>query len=114
MKLPIVLKDKYTLILFALSFVILAFAFSIAYVNLSDANSLMVVHFDSYRGVDFFGAKSDVYNILTISLIIWLINLFLTNKFYFRERFLSYALATGTILFMVLILIAVNVIISVN
>lgn len=114
MTVPIIFKDKFTVAVFAASLVVLAVAFWFAYGNLADADSLLVIHFDSYKGIDFFGDRKDVFDILLTSGIIWLVNLVLANEFYFRERVLSYFIASATLLFTVLILIGVNVIISVN
>jgi len=89
-------------------------AFGIAYVNILDNRNLLVIHFDSFRGADFFGDRRDVADILITGAIVWIINLWLAHELYFRERFLSYLLAAGTLLFSVLILIAIRVIIFIN
>ena len=112
--LPIILKDKYTRLALIAAFLFLLFAFSSAYVNLADNQSLMVIHFDSFRGADFFGDKNDVFEILMSAAAVLLINAFLANELYFRERILSYLIVFATMVFMVLILAGVNVIISIN
>ncbi len=111
---PILLKDKYTFWAFALSLAVFVFIFFIAYVNLWGAGNLLIIHSDIFKGADFFGNYQDVFGIITVAGVAWILNLALAQFFYFRERFLSYALAFSTIIFMVLILIAVNVIISIN
>lgn len=114
MVIPKILKNKYTLFLFIASAVVLVAAFSIAYVSIWDVSNLLVIHFDSFKGIDFLGSSSDIIDILVISFIIWLINIILANEFYYREKFLSYAIATLTLVYMILILVAINVIISTN
>lgn len=111
---PIILRDKYILLIFAASAVILVIAAATAFINLSGANNLLVIHFDSYKGVDFFGEKYDVFEIVFTAMAIFLINLFLTNEFYSREKFLSYIFAVNTLIVSILISIAVNAIISIN
>ncbi|OGY63723.1 MAG: hypothetical protein A3I89_03570 [Candidatus Harrisonbacteria bacterium RIFCSPLOWO2_02_FULL_41_11] len=111
---PIILKDKYTVFAFALSAAILIIGFGITYTNLAGTDGLLVIHFDNFRGADFFGAKSAVFGILAMALVTLAINFFLADEFYFKERFLSYLLASVTAIFSILILMAVNVIISVN
>ncbi|OGY67789.1 MAG: hypothetical protein A3B16_02910 [Candidatus Zambryskibacteria bacterium RIFCSPLOWO2_01_FULL_45_43] len=111
---PAVLKDKYLTSLFLISAILLVISFSFAYVNFSDTFNLLVIHFDSFRGIDFLGDRSDVAAILGTAAVVFLINGLLAHVFYFRERFLSYALAVGTVFFSLLILIGINVIISVN
>ncbi len=114
MAVPIIFKNKYLTPIFTVSAIVWVIVFSLAYVGILDNQNLLVIHFDSYKGADFFGNRGDVADILITAAIIWLINLFLANEFYFKERFLSYVLASGTLVFMVLILLAVNVIINVN
>lgn len=114
MRVPAIIKDKYTAFAFAAAAAILVIGFSIFHVNLWDSKDILVIHFDKFKGVDFFGDTSDVLDILITAAFVWLINIVLANKFYFRERFLSYLLAFSTLLFIILILIGVNVIISVN
>lgn len=85
-----------------------------AVINLWDQRGLLVIHFDSFQGIDFFGNRGDVYEILGVGAVVLVLNLAIANTFYFRERFLSYLVAAGTLLFSLLILMAINVIISVN
>lgn len=111
---PIILKDKYSIAVFAVSAILLIIAFGAAYVNILDNRNLLVIHFDSYKGADFFGDSRDMADILITGVIVWVLNLALANELYFRERFLSYALTASTFLFSVLILIAIRVIIYIN
>lgn len=112
--LPIILKDKYLTPVFTLSAIIWVVSFSLVYVNILDAANVLVIHFDSFNGADFFGGKSDVFDIIVTAAIIWILNLALAQLFYYRERFLSYLLAGSTLVYMALILLAVNAIINVN
>ena len=112
--LPTILKDKQINWVFAAGLLILIIGFILAFSSLRGAGNLLVIHFDSFNGADFFGNKSDVVDILILSVIIWLINLFLANEFYYRERFLSYFFAYSSLIFSILILLAINAIISVN
>jgi len=111
---PIIIKDKYTFFTFAFAALFLIVACLIAYVNFIDINNILVIHSDGYKGVDFFGNKSDILDILLTAAVIFFINVLLANEVYFKERLLSYALAVCTLLFSALILIAVNAIISFN
>ena len=111
---PTIIKDKFTAIPFALSAVFLVVAFSYAYVNFADFQNLLIVHFDSYRGADFLGDPSDVFGILGVALVILIINGFVADELYWRERFLAYVFACGSAFLSLLILMAVLAIISVN
>jgi hypothetical protein len=114
MTVPTILKDRYLVFAFAAGMVLLVIGFSLVYVNFWDSEDLLVIHFDKFKGIDFFGDASDVLDILITALFVWIINIILANEFYFKERFLSYLLAFFTLLFIALILVGVNVIISVN
>ncbi len=111
---PIILKNKSTALFFIAGFLALVTGFSLAYVNILENTNLLVIHFDSFKGADFFGDRRDIVDILVTAAIIWIINFMLANEFYFRERILSYILAISTLLFSVLIFVAVNVIININ
>ncbi len=110
---PIILKDKHLTPLFLLAALLWLAAFSLVYVNILDAANVLVIHFDSFKGVDFFGGKSDVFDIIVTAAIVWLINISMAQLFYYREKFLSYLIAGSTLIYMVLILLAVNAIISI-
>ncbi len=111
--LPESIKDRYIAGFFIAAGIVWLVSFSLVYTNILDASNVLIIHFDSFRGADFFGEKSDVFDIIVTAAIIWGINLGLAHVFYFRERFLSYILAGATLGYMVLILLAVNAIISI-
>lgn len=111
---PAVLKDKFVVIPFVAAAFILLISFSIAYINFVDYRGLLIVHYDAFRGPDFFGNKSEIFGILAIGLAVILINGFLADELYWRERFLTYFLSFGTIVFSLLILMAIIGIISIN
>ncbi len=109
-----ILKDKYLRAVFGLGLLILVVAFCFVYLKIIDVQTPLIIHFDAYKGIDFIGGKMDVFGILILALVIILINLFLADFLYQRERFLSYILGFGSLGLSVLILIAVAVIINVN
>lgn len=109
-----ILKDKTLSAVFGMSFLILL-AFSVfVFLKLSGGEASVIVHFDAYRGIDFFGKSSDVFGILASAAAIVFINALLADFIYNRERFLSYLFAFASLTVSVLILIAVSVIISIN
>ncbi|MBI5079220.1 hypothetical protein HZB06_00890 [Candidatus Wolfebacteria bacterium] len=109
-----IIKDKYLFVIFGLSFVIiLAFA-PFIYLKLADNENFLIIHFDAYKGIDFFGGCFDVFEILISALAIVSVNLFLADFLYNRERFLSYLFAFVSLTLAILILIGAGVIISIN
>ncbi len=109
-----IIRDKYLRVVFALSFLILLLASLISYLKFSPMTSSLIVHFDAYKGIDFLGNKIDVFGILLSALVMVLINLFLAEFLYNRERFLSYIFGFVSFGLILLILIAISVIISAN
>ncbi|MBU6141981.1 hypothetical protein KGO95_02590 [Patescibacteria group bacterium] len=110
---PSIVKDQYLAPAFATAAVLWIAAFSYAYVNTLGAANVLAVHFDAFKGVDFFGGRGDIFNIMIIAAIVWAINAVLCELLYRREKFLSYAIAGATLLYMVLIFLAVGAIISI-
>ena len=108
------MRDKFIIFPFVTSLAILIAGFLIAYSNLAEIQNLLIIHFDSFRGIDFLGDKNDVFGILGMGVVVLIINSFLANAFYWKERFLSYLLSFSTAVFSLLLLIAVLAIISIN
>ena len=111
--LPIV-KDKFIVIPLVVGLALLIVGFSVAYNQFVGVRNLLIIHFDSFRGIDFLGDKSDVFKILGLGIIVLCLDSFLASVFYWRERFLSYLLTCSTAIFSLLILIAVLAIIFIN
>ncbi len=101
-------------LLFLAAFVILVFALGIAYVQLADHDALLILHFDTYRGIDFLGSKFDVFNVLYVGVGMIILNYLIARGLSKRSMVLAQILAGASVLFSLLIFIAVLVIISVN
>ena len=111
---PPILKDKYIIWPFLLAGIFLVTGFSFAYIRLADVQNLLIIHFDSFRGIDFLGEKSDIWGILGVNLAVLIANSWLAYALYYRERFWSYIFSFSSVVFGLLILIAVFAIISIN
>jgi len=109
-----IFKDKYLRAVFALSLTLLFFCLIFAYSRLANISGSLIIHFDAYSGIDFFGGRMEIFGILVSALAIVLINGFLADFLYDRERFLSYFLGFGSLGLSILILIATSVIILIN
>ena len=110
----LIVKDKYLRAVFGISFAILIFIFLLALLKLGGVTAPLIIHFDAYKGIDFLGGKMEVFGILISVFSMLLINAFLADFLYNRERFLSYIFGFAGLGLMILILIVVSVIISVN
>lgn len=108
------LKDKYLISIFGLSFFVLLISFLTAFFKIGGITSPLIIHFDTYNGVNILGDKIDIFGVFASAFAAALINFLLSNFFYYRERFISYIFSFGSFGLSILILIAVSVIISVN
>ncbi len=109
-----VIKDKYLRVVALLSFLILFLTALISYSAFGSTTTPLIIHFDAYKGIDFLGSRLDVFGILLTVLVIILINIFLSDFLYSRERFLSYIFTFVSLLLSILILIVISVIIYAN
>lgn len=85
-----------------------------AVLNFYKISNLLIMHYDGYKGIDFLGEKNDVFSLIGISAVIIILNIWLANRVYFRERFLAYLFSFSSLVISLLILIGVFAIISVN
>ena len=107
-------KDKYLRVVFGLSLLVLIFNFVFSILYVGDVKTPLIIHFDSFNGIDFLGGRADVFGILTAGIVIVILNILLADFLYNRDRFLSFIFAFASLALSILILIAVSVIISVN
>ncbi|MFA5099071.1 MAG: hypothetical protein WC461_02545 [Candidatus Paceibacterota bacterium] len=108
-----ILKDKYLRITAALSVFVLFLA-AVIFSFAGPFNEKLILHFDSYNGIDLLGGQWQIFGVLFGALAILVINFYLSNFLYPRDRFLSYLFVFSGLLFSILILTAVSVIIYVN
>jgi|GEM_PF-529168 len=108
-----ILKDKYLRIIAALSVFVLLLA-AIIFAAAGPFNNSLILHFDSYNGIDLLGGVWQVFGVLFAALVILAVNLYLSDFLYSRDRFLSYLFVFSGLLLSILILTAVSVIIYVN
>ena len=109
-----IIRDRYFSITAGLGFLVLILASAIFYVGIEPSEKPLILHFDSFRGIDFLGSRAQVFEILLSVFLILAINFLLARFLYDRERFLSYLFVFVSFLLSVLILMAVSVIISAN
>lgn len=114
MKFLNIAKDKYLRVIIVLSFFILLVTALIFYLKLGATESLLIIHYEAEKGIDFLGSHNQVYGILLSAFAIIVINFLLADFLYKRERFLSYIFVFTSLALAILILIAISVIISVN
>lgn len=114
MKLPTFFRRRFLTIAFAISFALVIVGLAISYVNLGNGDRPLILHFDIFRGIDFFGSAKDVFNIGFIGFSILAINLLLAMVIFHKEPVLSYFIASISLAIALFTLIALVVIFSVN
>lgn len=101
-------------LLFLASFTILVIALGVAYVKLADHDALLILHFDTYRGIDFLGSKFDVFNIIFVGMGLTVLNYLIARNLFRKDPLWAQLLAGASVFFSLLIFIALLVIIAVN
>lgn len=85
-----------------------------SYAALGGNGELLVIRFNNLVGISQIGSFSDLSAVGAISLIVIVINFFISRELAKNEEFLSKLLAFATVLFSALIFIGFAAIISVN
>ena len=109
-----IIKDKYLRVVGALSILVVFLAGAVFYLKLGQTATSLIIRFEADKDIDFLAGRMEVFGILLSALAMILINFFLANFLYRRERFLSYIFSFASLVVAVLILIIISVIISVN
>lgn len=99
---------------FVVSFVFVAISFALSAIFFYDVNHLLVVHFDIFKGIDFFGTKNDVFLISAQFLSLIVINFFIAKFLYLRVSFLSWAIAALSLALGIINLVSIITIIINN
>ncbi len=84
------------------------------FVKLGDVKTPVIIHFDAYKGIDFLGGRFDIGGIILMGLTVLVLNAFLADILYKREKLLSYVVVFSTMAVTCLIFIGVSVIIGIN
>lgn len=105
-------KALFALIIISLIFSI--FSFILVSWNYGRLAESIVLHFDSFHGVDMFGSRASVWWIWILGLAILGVNGALAYEYYNRERFLSYLFLGANALASLFVLVVIGVIVSIN
>jgi hypothetical protein len=111
---PELFKSRILVSLTALSAVLVLVSVGVVFFNLEVLPSKLIIHFDAFRGVDFFGDITDVWWLTGLVACMVALNLGLAVGFFYRERIASYLLVATNVLLSLLLLIAIVTVISVN
>lgn len=109
-----VFRFKTTLVISIFSAAILLFVLGLIYFSRLQLEPPLILHFDSWRGIDFYGGISNLWGIWLVVFFFNLLNFVLAKFFFFRERFVFYLFISVNLILNILLLIIVGTILSVN
>lgn len=94
-KIKIFLKDKYVISVILFSIISLLFSIAIFYIFLAPFQNNIIIHHDIQNRIDLYGTNTDLIMILLSTLIIIIINLYISYELYVREKVLSYVVLSS-------------------
>ncbi len=89
-------------------------SFLLSIFKLNNLSYPIILHFDIFRGVDFIGDITDFWSIWASGFFIAVINVWLGETLFHRERFLAYFFLSADVLIALLVLIITGVVIGAN
>ena len=108
------LRDTTARVLLGLTAVAVLLSFGLFYFNTDVLPAKLIIHFDAFRGIDFFGDASDVWLTLWLAAGMVGLNTGLAAAFFHRERLGSFLLLGVNALLGFLALVFVMTVLSVN
>ncbi len=109
-----IFKHKILVVLLSIAAVLTLIALGTIALRVDHLSTPLIIHFDAYHGIDFFGTRADLWGIGAIGALALVLNTFLAEAFFYRERLLTYVFMGANVLVSLFFLIAVIVIVSVN
>lgn len=114
MPIPNIIKDNYLRVVLSVTFGLFAIIVIVVLVKFLPRSEAIVLHFDSYRGIDFVGSRIDLIGIMLSGLIMLSLNFLLADFLYARDRFFAYVLSFASLLLSILFTIMLAIVYSVN
>ncbi len=111
---PEILKQKPLLILSGITGGIIAINLVFLFTKLGGLSYPLVLHFDSFHGVDFLGDVSDFWGIWLGGAVLITLNFFLGGALFRKERVLSYVFFATNVLLATLLFVITAIIIATN
>ncbi len=111
---PSIFTRKPLLILSGLSGIAILGSLILAFSKLGGLSYPLVLHFDSFQGVDFLGDTTDFWGIWLGGFACIVLNFFLGEVMFKKERILSYVFLSANLLLSLLLFVITAVIINAN
>ncbi len=111
---PSIFTQKPLLILSGISGVIIVANLIFLFAKLGGLSYPLVLHFDSFHGVDFLGDISDFWGFWLGGIALIILNFFIGEALFRKERALSYVFIAANALLSILLLVISAVIVATN
>lgn len=109
------LKNNLLVTLFGISFLIGSLNAILSFYFVNKLNSLVILHYNVYLGVDLMGESSQIYWMPLIGILFLFVNLVLAIYFFSKkERMLSHILSLSTLIIQLGVAVASGSLILVN
>lgn len=109
-----IIKDKYLRVVFIVSFSLLAIIIAVVLAKFLPRSESIVLHFDSYKGIDFVSSRLDLLGIMLSGVVMLALNFLLADFIYARDRFFAYLLSFASLLLSILFTVMLAIVYSVN
>lgn len=114
MMIPNIIKDSYLRVVLPVTFGLFGIVVIVVLAKFLPRGEAIVLHFDSYRGIDFVGSRIDLIGIILSGLVMLSLNFLLADFLYTRDRFFAYVLSFASLLLSILFTIMLAIVYSVN
>lgn len=111
---PSIFRKKPLLVLSGLSGIAILGSLILAFLKLKGLSYPLVLHFDIFRGVDFLGDTTDFWGIWLGGFACIILNFFLGEVMFKKERVLSYVFLAINLLLALLLFIITAIVIGAN
>ncbi|MEX2436817.1 MAG: hypothetical protein WD471_01475 [Candidatus Paceibacterota bacterium] len=109
-----IFKSRIILLFLGLSVLLLITSFILILINVGDLSYPLILHFNSYEGVNLTGEASSLWSILIVAVLVVVLNFFIGNSLFKRERMMAYLIFAINVIISIVTLISVAQIISIN
>jgi hypothetical protein len=109
-----IFKDKILTVFLSFSLIFLLVGLVLIIVNIDNLSSPLIVHINSYVGVDMMGNINHLWSLVLMGVLVFIINFGLTNVFFYRERTISYIITTVSFIVSLFVLMNIANIIALN
>jgi len=109
-----IFKHKLLVVFLVITGLILALGGVIIVGNAGNLPQQLILHFDSFHGIDMFGEYADLWLVWITGFMFAVLNAVLAEEFFYKNRVLTYIFLSVNVIIALLTLIVVSTVISVS